>query len=236
MDKMIDKIFETVKKSLNGDKPFLRKLRILRYIVCIIILFIVFCSSYWNVLEYIDLPCAPLLAEKYRMLLHIIGIVGFVIWIVYNLLFQNLYKIYDEKYHMKLLYIDILLDFLFTVIFLLYAINLGIEYANGFETRIKVQAFIATAYLIYGALSTSYTLHRIRYERNQPVKYTGYCDNEGKAIPVEARVFYKGKGYKIVEFQEIYRLLPFDEKIITSGLMKLEDAASDGEGKLFIYK
>lgn len=114
---MIDKIFETVKKSLNGDKPFLRKLRILRYIVCIIILFIVFCSSYWNVLEYIDLPCAPLLAEKYRMLLHIIGIVGFVIWIVYNLLFQNLYKIYDEKYHMKLLYIDILLDFLFTVIF-----------------------------------------------------------------------------------------------------------------------
>ena len=26
MDKMIDKIFETVKKSLNGDKPFLRKL------------------------------------------------------------------------------------------------------------------------------------------------------------------------------------------------------------------
>ena len=93
MDKMIDKIFETVKKSLNGDKPFLRKLRILRYIVCIIILFIVFCSSYWNVLEYIDLPCAPLLAEKYRMLLHIIGIVGFVIWIVYNLLFQNLYKI-----------------------------------------------------------------------------------------------------------------------------------------------
>lgn len=148
MDKMIDKIFETVKKSLNGDKPFLRKLRILRYIVCIIILFIVFCSSYWNVLEYIDLPCAPLLAEKYRMLLHIIGIVGFVIWIVYNLLFQNLYKIYDEKYHMKLLYIDILLDFLFTVIFLLYAINLGIEYANGLETRIKVQAFIATAYLI----------------------------------------------------------------------------------------
>ena len=148
---MIDKIFETVKKSLNGDKPFLRKLRILRYIVCIIILFIVFCSSYWNVLEYIDLPCAPLLAEKYRMLLHIIGIVGFVIWIVYNLLFQNLYKIYDEKYHMKLLYIDILLDFLFTVIFLLYAINLGIEYANGLETRIKVQAFIATAYLIYGS-------------------------------------------------------------------------------------
>lgn len=233
---MIDKIFETVKESLNGDKPFLRKLRILRYIVCIIILFIIFCSSYWNVLEYINLPCAPLLDEKYRMLLHISGIVVFVIWIAYNLLFQNLYRICDEKYHMKLLYIDILLDFLFTVYFLLYAINLGIEYANGLEIRIKVQAFIATAYLIYGALSTSYTLHRIRYERNQPVKYTGYCDNEGKPIPFEAIVFYKGKEYKIVKFQGVYRLLPYDEKIITSGLMKLEDAASDEEGKLFIYK
>ena len=85
MDKMIDKIFETVKKSLNGDKPFLRKLRILRYIVCIIILFIVFCSSYWNVLEYIDLPCAPLLAEKYRMLLHInVKIISKIIVIIIN--------------------------------------------------------------------------------------------------------------------------------------------------------
>ena len=31
-DTMLDKIFETVKKPLNGDKPFLRKLRILRYL------------------------------------------------------------------------------------------------------------------------------------------------------------------------------------------------------------
>lgn len=47
---MIDKIFETVKKSLNGDKPFLRKLRILRYIVCIIILyFAVHIGMYWNI-------------------------------------------------------------------------------------------------------------------------------------------------------------------------------------------
>lgn len=221
---------------MNGDKPFLRKLRILRYTVCIIILFIVFCSSYWNILECINLPCAPLLAEKYRMLVHRSGIVIFVIWIAYRLLFQNLYRIYDEKYYMKLLYIDILLDFLFTIYFLLYVINLGIEYANGLEIRIKVQAFIATAYLIYGALSTSYALHQIRYERNQPVKYTGYCDNEGKPIPIETKVFYKGKEYEIVKHEGIYRLLPYDEKTITSRLMKLEDAASDEEGKLFIYK
>lgn len=233
---MLDKIYEMVRESLNGDKPFLRKLRILRYMACIIILFIAFCSSYWNLLKYINLPCAPLLAAKYRILLHKSGIVIFGIWIAYSLLFQNLYRKFDIAYYMQLSYIDILLDFLFTVYFLLYAVNLGIEYANGLEIQIKVQAIITIAYLIYGALSTSYTLHRIRYERNQPVKYTGYCDNEGKPIPFEAVVFYKGKEYKIVKFQGVYRLLPYDEKIITSGLMKLEDAASDGEGKLFIYK
>ena len=113
---MLDKIFETVKKPLNGDKPFLRKLRILRYMACIIILFIVFCSLYWNVLEYINLPCVPLIAEKYRALLHRGVIVIFVAWIVYKLLFQNLYRC-DEKYYMKLLYIDKLIDCIFTIYF-----------------------------------------------------------------------------------------------------------------------
>lgn len=110
------------------------------------------------------------------------------------------------------------------------------EYANGLEIQIKVQAIIAIAYLIYGALSTSYTLHRIKYEHNQPIKYTGYCDNEGKPIPIEAKIFYNDKEYKVVKHEGIYRLLPYDEKIITSRLMKFEVVACDREGKLFIYK
>mgnify|MGYP000788120082 CR=1 FL=1 len=109
------------------------------------------------------------------------------------------------------------------------------EYANGLEIQIEVQAIIAVAYLIYGALGTSYTLHRIRYEHNQPIKYTGYCDNEGKPIPIEAKIFYNGKEYKVVKHEKTYRLLPDDEKIITSRLMKLEDAACDREGRLIIY-
>lgn len=113
---------------------------------------------------------------------------------------------------------------------------IGIEYANGLEIQIEVQAIIAVAYLIYGALGTSYTLHRIRYEHNQPIKYTGYCDNEGKPIPIEAKIFYNGKEYKVVKHEKTYRLLPDDEKIITSRLMKLEDAACDREGRLIIYK
>lgn len=164
---MIDKIIDALKELLNGDKPFSRKLRILRYVACIIILFIVFCNSYWNVLLYIDLPCAPLLEEKCRMLLHETVIEVFIVWIVYEMLFQNLYRVIDKKHHMELSYIDILVDGIFTLYFLLYAVNLGIEYANGLEIQIKYQAIIAGTYLIYGALSTSYTLHRIKYEHNQ---------------------------------------------------------------------
>jgi hypothetical protein len=233
---MIDKIIDALKELLNGDKPFSRKLRILRYVACIIILFIVFCNSYWNVLLYIDLPCAPLLEEKCRMLLHETVIEVFIVWIVYEMLFQNLYRVIDKKHHMELSYIDILVDGIFTLYFLLYAVNLGIEYANGLEIQIKYQAIIAGTYLIYGALSTSYTLHRIKYEHNQCIIYTGYCDSEGQLIPIDAKVFYRGKKYKIVNHEDIYRLLPYKERIISSRLIKLEDAASDVEGKLFIQK
>ena len=51
----------------------------------------------------------------------------------------------------------------------------------------------------------------------------------------ETRI-YKGKEYKVVRHERVYRLLPYDEKIINSGLMKLEDAACDREGSLLIYK
>ena len=88
---MLDKIFEGLKEALIGDIPFLRKLRILRYVTCIIILFIAFCNSYWNLLAYIDLPCAPLLDNKFRNVLQSTGIVVFIVCILYSVLFDNMY-------------------------------------------------------------------------------------------------------------------------------------------------
>ena len=49
-------------------------------------------------------------------------------------------------------------------------------------------------------------------------------------------MFYKGKGYKVVKHDGIYRILPCGENIISSQLIKLEDAASDMEGKLLVQK
>lgn len=232
----MEKIVDWLKKTLNGNKPFVRKLRILRYVVCVIILFIMFCDSYWNLLAYIDLPCAPLLEENLRDTLHTSGMRVFIVWVVYSVFFGSLYRIIDEKQWMNLSYIDILIDVVFTMYFVVYALNIGIEYANGLQVQIKVEATLAVLYLMYSALNKSYKLYQINFERNKIINYTNYCDSEGKPIPVDAKVFYKGKGYRIVEYKGVYRLIPCEEKIISSTLITLENAASDVEGKLLIQK
>ena len=109
----LEKIVDWLKEVFTGDKPFVRKLRILRYVACVIILFIMFCDSYWNLLAYIDLPCAPLLEENLRDTLHSSGMGVFIAWVVYSALFCNLYKIIGEKQWMNLSYIGILIDFIF---------------------------------------------------------------------------------------------------------------------------
>lgn len=233
---MLDKIFDGLKESLIGDKPFLRKLRILRYVTCIIILFIAFCNSYWNLLAYIDLPCVPLLGNEFRSVLQSTGIVVFIIWLLYGALFHNLYRVVNKKYWMNLSYTDILLDFIFTVYFLVYALNIWIEYANGFQVQIRTEAVLAITYLVFCALDKSYTLHKNKYEQNRQVDYTEYCDSEGNPIPIDAKVFYKGKKYEVVKYNGIYRLLPYGDKMISSALIKLEDDASDIEGKLLLQK
>lgn len=233
---MLDKILDCLKEILVREKPFIRKLRILRYVTCIIILFIAFCDFYWNLLAYIDLPCVPLLKEKWRNVLHSTGIALFIVCILYSALFPNFYKVVSKKNLMKLSYIDNLFDFIFTVYFLAYALNLWIEYANGLQVQIRKEIILATVYLSYCALERSYFLHRIRYEKNMMIYYTNYCDSEGQPIPVDAKVFYKGKGYEVVKHEGVYRLLPCGERIISSELIKLEDAAGDMKGKLLVQK
>lgn len=232
----MEKIVDWLKNTLNGNKPFVRKLRILRYVACVIILFIMFCDLYWNLVAYIDLACVPLLEENLRDILHTSGMGVFIAWVIYSAFFCSLYRIIDEKQWVNLSYIDILLDFAFTVYFLVYVLNIEIEYVNRLQVQVKVESMLAVLYLTYCALSKSYKIHRINFERNKIIDYTYYCDSEGKPIPVDAKVFYKGKGYRIVKYKGVYRLLSREEKIISSALITLENAASDVEGKLLVQK
>ena len=60
---------------------------------------------------------------EFRSVLQSTGIVVFIIWLLYGALFHNLYRVVNKKYWMNLSYTDILLDFIFTVYFLVYALN-----------------------------------------------------------------------------------------------------------------
>lgn len=232
---MLEKIFDGLKEMSSKDIPFIRKNRLLRYVACIIILFLEFCDSYWNLLAYVDLPCAPLVQEKYRATLHSAGIIVLIVWIVYIALFHNLFSIINGKYWMILSYLGCLIDFIFTMFFLVYALNIGIEFVNGLQIQIKTEFILSFIYLLYCVVVKSYISFKIKYEQNHK-EYTNYCDSEGNKIPVDAKVFYKGKGYNVEKCAEGYEILSCGEKNTSSQWIKLEDAASDMEGKLLVQK
>ena len=231
---MVGKVLEEVKEFVKADKPLLRKLRILRYVTCLIILFVAFCDSYWNLLEYIDLPRAPLFQERYRIILHSSEIMVWILWGLYSALYQNLYNVFDRKFWIKLSYVYILIDFVITMYFLIYALNLVVEFVNGLTINIREEAAFAVVYLVYCALQSSYTSHKIRYQKREQMIYTGFCDSKGEPIPKEAKVFYKGKQHKVEKYEGEYRLLPHGVNWIGSDSLKLEDAASDLSGKLLL--
>ena len=230
--RMLEKIINIGKTIFGGGKPFLRIMRIFRYVTCIIVLFTLFCDSYWNLLDYVDFPCVPLFGEKFRATLHSSGIGVFVIFVIYS---ETNWNVILKRWQMIVTYIENVLNFVFTMYFLLYATNLCIEHANGVPINIWIEAVISVIYLVQCAVVKSLVLHRKQCEQMQ-VRYTGYCDCGGCEIPIEGIVFYKGKGYKVVKHEGIYRLLPCGERIISSKLIALEDAVADQEGHLLLRK
>lgn len=231
---MLEKILNKIKEFIEADRPLLRKLRLFKYVICIIILFVAFCNSYWNLLQYVDVPDVPLFAQQFRNILHSLVMLVWILWGIYSALYHNLYKVLPKKFWVKISYVYILIDFLITIYFFIYALNLVIEFVNGLTINICYEAIFSVVYLLYCMLHSSYTLHKIRYEESERVVYTGFCDNKGVPIPEDAKVFYKGKQHKVEEYDGAYRLLPHGEHWIGSDSLKLEDAACDSVGKLFL--
>lgn len=261
---MWNKIYECLKEFFDAGKPFLRKLRIMRYMVCVVIIFIFICDSYWNVLTYINLPCAPLLAKSVRDFLRSSVVIIFILWLLFIMLFPKLYRYISmlcqnrhrdngdnedngDKWKMIISYIQNLLNFFFTMYFIVYAVNKVIEYANGLPVHITVEVTVAFIYLIGCAFAKSILLHSINYERNKTISYTNFCDSTGTRIPVDAYVFYNGKSYfveqkakekedSVKQKEKVYVLSPCESLYESSMEIPLEDAASDMQGKLFVER
>lgn len=229
---MLENSVELIKSFWNLST--LRKCRLGRCISCFLILFLWFCNSYWNVLSYIAWPCLPLFGDNLRSFLHstIKGV--FISWLLYKPIILKLYKVLYFKCALQVSYAKVLLDCVYTVLFLTYAINLMVEFVNDIQVDVTLPMLVSVGYLMYCGLQESYFIHKKHYQQYIQIRYTDYCDSRGKEIPEGAEVFYKGKGYEIVRHEKEYRLLPIGEKVIYSGLIKLEEAASDVNGHLVL--
>lgn len=228
----MDKVYDELKNLIISDKPMFRKFRIMKYISCGLMIVIAISRDYYNMFGLIPLSNLPLLDSNIRYVINNIVPVMFWVWIVYALMYHNLYRLEKvKKYGMLVSYIDIFLDAFFTICFLVYSINKTIEFVNRMPISIKTELCISLCYIVYCIISVSYCRHRIRYAELHS-EYTNYCDKNGKPIRDNSRIFYKGKCYRIQKSMEKYVAIPLtgeDKKIID-----LELIASEGE--CFIYE
>lgn len=234
---MVDKAQELLKYFFSKALVE-RKIRILRYITCIIILFVAFCKYYWNILVYINLPCPPIKSE-FVVFFELTRIKVFVAWILFFIIIQFIQKNKKNRFKMQLFYLYKVLDFLFAVYFIIYAVSLWIQFENGVLIQIKTESIVSIIYLVCCGFEKTYSIHKRTFEKKEQqdkLIYTHFCDNDGYAITDKDLVFYKGKEHKVVEYNNIYRLLPFGERIISEALVTLEDAASNIDGNLRLVR
>jgi len=161
----MEKILEFLKMVFNKEVNVIRRLRLLRYVACAIIIFIAICEKYWNLLAYIELPCAPLLDEKWREVIRCIGGPMVIAWIIYKTIYGIIYKFVIEN--LKVSYIDLLIEYVFSLYWLIYVLNIGIEYANGLQIQIGAEVVISVIYLVYCKLENLWFFHQYTYEYNK---------------------------------------------------------------------
>ncbi len=75
---------EWIMNTLTKDRYSKRNLRFIKYIACMLILFVFFCQKYWNLLSLFKLPSVPLFDFKLRNCLH--SNMGFILflWLIYS--------------------------------------------------------------------------------------------------------------------------------------------------------
>jgi len=159
----MEKILEFLKMVFNKEVNVIRRVRLLRYAACTIIIFIAICERYWDLLSYIELPCAPLLEEKWREVIRCLGGPMVIVWIIYKTIYGIIYKYVIESLIVS--YIDLLVEYIFSLYWLIYALNIGIEYANGLPIHIGAEVVISVIYLVCCHLESMWVSHQITYKK-----------------------------------------------------------------------
>lgn len=168
----IKAIASEVKKS-----SFLRKIRILNYCSCMIIIFVFFNWKYWDVLTYINMPIAPLFSDVIRKTnIYIILGIWIAVWIIREVVRNKVVLEIDSKYPEKeyiiwYLFAEGVIDLGFSIICFVLALSMLVDYTHKIYPRYSWLLYWAIIYIVLSFIKKQRLLFfeefRIRLKRGR---------------------------------------------------------------------
>lgn len=192
------KQMEKIIRLFDKQKRY-RKNRIIKYMACVIVIFVYFNYRYWDILSYISLPIIPLMPHHISKLNSLgIAIVWGVVILIETIINCQIKPVNDKqkKCYLNYLYVKKILDLVFAVVCLTYSVNMLINYTHKIMPSDNIAIYVSVGYLVLCLLDKEYWVNLNEY-KNMKIEYTEYVDGNGKIIPVGAKVVYKGKLYKV---------------------------------------
>lgn len=222
-------------------------------VLAALIVLVVLLSSICNISEIAFGETMPLRDEEIRDFINEHMLSCMLFWGIYNLFLEQLICraviLIDQSKDDELLLIwftiDDFLDVLMSLYFLVYGINLLIEFNNGNDVLVYrgwvysgMLAYIVLVFLKWSYIKNSNKWYEIRR------RYTQFYDTEGKRIPKDAYVVYYGKLYQVYWSGDVIdgndHNMKKEWRILSWGFegdsISLEAAVKDKGGKWLSFK
>lgn len=159
---IIGNMFDFIKNMRDLALP--RKSRIIRYVACVIVIFVYFNWKYWDILAYIDVPSAPLFPNPIVKIDFKFVILSSIIFemlkcVVRNTAVKKLQELYPyKKVTINYFFIESIADFFLSIIWLAGSLNMIIGYAHGFRPKGYCYFVVSFVYLFVCILSKEHVL------------------------------------------------------------------------------
>lgn len=209
-----------------------RKIRIIKYVACCIILLLWIIIENPRLSEYFnDVRFLPRLPEFLRDADSILFIIlaGATFLIVRRIIFINFIVQKDNETKVRFGAICNCVEFIISIRFLLYSVNLVLEYFNDTSPNniyMHIAYIFSTIYLVVCIVTRVYFLY-IAEHANDMYVYTDYFDANGDRIREGAAVCYNGKLYHVKNVNNNIKLCNAKMRGFTDEWIDIENIISD---------
>ena len=150
----------------------MRKNRFIRILSCVIVIVVYISWKYWDLISILSFPIVPLFSQNIRNM-SIVAVLFFevITAIIKNLLRNKVIIRMDSKCKenevlLKYFFGESMIDFLFSCIYLLYALNLFVSYTHGIYPSGYGVLVLSVMYIIKCFLEKEYINFAIWYREN----------------------------------------------------------------------